>query len=74
MEARLPERIHGQVDQILNSKDREWIDILSVTIEVLHEQFTRDQYHKAPLQGYANDMGGTNTDSVRDSTPGSGSI
>jgi hypothetical protein len=52
MEARLPGRIHGQVDQILNSKDTEWIDILSVTIAVLHEQFTREQCHKVPFQDF----------------------
>jgi hypothetical protein len=51
MEARLPGRIHGQVDQILNSKDSEWIDVLSVTIAVLHEQFTREQY-QAPFQDF----------------------
>jgi hypothetical protein len=52
MEIRLPGRIHGQVDQILNSKDSEWIDILRVTIEVLHEQFTRERCDKAPLQDF----------------------
>jgi hypothetical protein len=52
MEAELPGRIHGQVDQILNSKNSEWVDILSVTIAVLHEQFTREQSHKAPFQDF----------------------
>jgi hypothetical protein len=43
-------RIHAQVDQILNSKDNQWIQTLSVTIGVLHEQFTRERSHQAPLQ------------------------
>jgi hypothetical protein len=44
-------RIHGQVQEILNSDDSEWINVLSVTIAVLHNQFMQERGSKAGFEG-----------------------
>jgi hypothetical protein len=44
-------RIHGQVQEILNSDDSEWINVLSVTIAVLHNQFMQERDSKAAFDG-----------------------
>ena len=52
MEAQLSGRVRHLVDQILNSRDPEWIDILSVTVAVLHRQFTLERRSAAPPEDF----------------------
>jgi hypothetical protein len=53
MEAPQSGRIRGQIDQILNSNDGEWIDVLSVTIAALHRQFTLEQQPPGSADAFA---------------------
>ena len=43
-------RIHGQVDEILNSDDNEWINVLNVTIAMLHKQFIQERCSDAAFE------------------------